>query len=410
MRYESDRYESDATTKPGSAAKPGAAAKRGPAGKRGKSRRDPLWARLLVIFGALLMLGSGGAIVTSKLVFAEALSGVHQQNLLGDEANRPEHHATISGAKNVLLIGLDARPSQDPTELVRSDSIIIVHINAQHDQAYLVSIPRDTSVEIPPFEKTRFLGQREKINAAFAFGNKDGGGLAGGTELLVKTIRVLYGINVDAVAIVDFTGFQQVVKVLGGVTMYVDQETTSVHIGWDRNNKVTMPYKINADTGKIAYKIAGVTPKVYHVGTQHLAPWEALDYVRQRELLPNGDYDRERHQQQFIKAIFKEILSANTLSDPIKLKKVLDVVGQSMTVDSGPVSIEDWIFAMKSIGGGDLVTLKTNNGTFHSTTINGQEVESLDDNTLAMLAAVRDDTVGTFVANHPELVTANSGP
>ena len=377
---------------------------------RGRPRRrrtDPLWAKLFVIFGALLMLGAGGSIVGFKLVFAEALSGVHQDHLFGAEGPQ---HASITGAKNVLLIGLDTRPNSNPTDLIRSDSIIVVHVSASHDQAYLVSIPRDTSVEIPAFPKTRFLGQREKINAAFAFGNANGGGIAGGSELLIKTIRTLYGIAIDAVAIVDFTGFQQVVNVLGGVDMYVDQETTSVHIGWDRNGKETAPYKINADTGKISYKVSGVTPQVYHKGRQHLAPWQALDYVRQRELLPNGDYDRERHQQQFIKAIFKEILSADTLTDPIKLKKVLDVVGHSMTVDSGGVSIEDWIFAMKSIGGNDVVTLKTNNGTFHSTVVNGQEVEALDDNTLAMLAAVRDDTVGTFVVDHPELVTANDGP
>jgi hypothetical protein len=44
-------------------------------------------------------------------------------------------------------------------------------------------------------------------------------------------------------------------------------------------------------------------------------PWQVLDYVRQRELLPNGDYDRRRHQQQFLMAVLKQTASAGTLTD-----------------------------------------------------------------------------------------------
>jgi len=142
---------------------------------------------------------------------------------------------------------------------------------------------------------------------------------------------------------------------------------------------------------------------------QHLAPWQALDFVRQRELLPHGDYDRQRHQQQFLKALFKEILSKNTLTDRAKLTKVLDVVGKAMTLDTGHVSIPDWIFAMKGITGDSLVTIKTNNGDFHGEKINGQTVETLDQNTVTLLGAVKDDTVAAFVLAHPELVASSDG-
>jgi LCP family protein required for cell wall assembly len=372
---------------------------------RKKRGRDPLWARLLVIFGALLMVGAGGAIVIGKVAIMQATKNIKQEDLLGSEGvqSQTKGHVTINGAKNILLVGLDNRPGQNTTDLVRADSIIIVHIAASHDRAYLTSIPRDTWVQIPAFPKTRFLGQSDKINSAFAFGNMNGGGKAGGVELLAKTIKSLWNISFDAAAIVDFTGFQQVVNVLGGVCMYIDQKTTSVHIG-SKNGKYAMPYKINADTGRVQYKIAGVTPKVYNVGYQCLQPWEALDFVRQRELLPNGDYDRERHQQQFIKAIFKKILSADTLTKPIKLNKVLGVVGRSMTVSTGGISIEDWAFAMRNIGGEDMLTIKTNNGTYHKSPVN-PGAEALDDNTLALLAAIRTDTVDQFVINHQDLVT-----
>ncbi|HKT04695.1 MAG TPA: LCP family protein [Rugosimonospora sp.] len=374
----------------------------------GKKRgRDPRWAQLLVIFGALLMMGAGGAIVVEKVAISEATRNIKQQDLLGDQGVQSQNkgHVTINGAKNILLVGLDNRPGQNPNDLVRADSIIVLHIAASHDRAYLISIPRDTWVHIPAFTKTKFQGQDDKINSAFAYGNTNGGGPAGGVELLAKTIKTLWNISFDAAAIVDFTGFQKVVNVLGGVCMTIDEKTISVHIGTNnKTGRYAMPYKISATTGRVEYKVPGTTPKVYEKGYQCLQPWEALDFVRQRELLPNGDYDRERHQQQFIKAIFKKILSADTLTNPIKLNKVLAVVGQSMTVSTGGISIADWAFAMRNIGANDMVTIKTNNGTFHKSTVNSG-AEALDDNTLALLGAVRDDAVDQFVLDHPTLVT-----
>src|SRR5262249_7766656 len=122
---------------------------RPPTGRKNKRRRDPLWARLLVIFGALLMMAAGGGIVIGKIAIVEATKNINQQDLLGAEgAQAQQKHVSISGPKNILLVGLDNRPGQNPTDLVRADSIIIVHVAASHDRAYLISIPRDTWVDI----------------------------------------------------------------------------------------------------------------------------------------------------------------------------------------------------------------------------------------------------------------------
>lgn len=373
--------------------------------KSGRGRRDPLWAKLLVILGALMMMGSGVLIVIERVALAEADKSITQDNLLGPEAAQANQHATITGPKNILLVGLDNRPGQDPNILIRADSIIIMHVASTHDRAYMVSIPRDTWVQIPANPKTKYYGGSEKINAAFAFGNQNGGGLKGGVQLLAKTIKTLYGISFDAAAIVDFTGFQQVVKVLGGVCMYVDEKTTSVHLGFKTGTKIeAQPYKLNPDTGKIVRPIRGVTPMVYNVGNHCFPAYQALDYVRQRELLADGDYGRQRHQKQFLKAVFKKVLSTGTLTNISKLNQVLGVIGKAMTVDTGGVSLGDWIFAMRGIGANDLTTLKTNNGGFHSDTINGRDVETLDADTLATLQAIRNDTVDQFLLNHQNLV------
>src|SRR4029434_1201348 len=97
------------------------------------------WARLFVVLGALLMMASGGALVATKMIFAKVSDVVAQENLLGDAGVQG---TTIEGPVNLLLVGLDQRESQDD-DSVRSDTIIMVHIPASHDQAYLVSIPRD---------------------------------------------------------------------------------------------------------------------------------------------------------------------------------------------------------------------------------------------------------------------------
>jgi LCP family protein required for cell wall assembly len=381
--------------------------------KRGGKRKDPLWAKLLVIFGALLMLGSGGTIVGSKVLVAEATKSVSKQNLLGSGGTAAKH-ATISGAKNILLVGVDTRVGQSSMGS-RSDSIIIMHIPASHDQGYMVSIPRDTYVSIPAYNngKQKYNGGKDKINAAFEFGSRGLTGAAAaqhGFELLEKTIQLLPGMSgmtFDAGAIVDFDGFKDVVNALGGVTMCVDEKTTSIHTGFTKSGKEEEPYHINSD-GTVGAKVPGVTAVVYQPGCQYMVAWRALDYVRQRDLLANqdGDYGRQRHQQQFIKAIFSKILSSGTLTNPAKLTKVMGTVGKAMTVDTGNFNIEDWIFAMKGIGASDLTTIKTNGGNYSTAYIGTQSIQTLNDTSLELLASVKSDTVGAFITQHPDWVAA----
>jgi LCP family protein required for cell wall assembly len=375
-------------------------------------RRDPRWARVLVVVGALTMVMAGGAIVAKNALFGFATRSVAQEDLLGDAGKKAEQkgRVSISGPKNILLIGIDARPNQASEDLVRADSILILHVPASHDAAFLVSIPRDTWVRIPPFNNgvKKYNGGSDKINAAYAFG---GDGLTGAqarkqaVKLLALTIKNLAGITFDGAAIVDFQGFQQVVNVLGGVDMYVDQRTISVHIGHNKKGETKVPFRqyTKADGSTGLDPIPGVTPVVYEVGYQHLAPWQALDYVRQRETLPNSDYDRQRHQQQFIKAIFKKVLSKDVLTNPITFNKVLDVVGKAMTIDSGGIDLADWAYAMRAIGGDDLLTVKTNNGTFNRSPEGTGE--ALDQNTMDLLAAIKANQVRSFITAHPDLVT-----
>lgn len=384
----------------------------GPSGGDGRRRthgeKRPLWARLLVIVVALLMVGSGAVLVGGKVLIAWATKSITQTNLLGNVGNQARdnaQHVNINGPVNVLLVGIDARPGQT-TDPGRSDSIIIMHMPASHNQAYLISIPRDTLVNIPADPKHGYAGGQEKINAAFFYGSLHGGGMAGGMALLATTIKSLYGIGFDAAAVVDFDGFRQVIGVLGGVTMCVDEKTTSIHVGFDtRTGKEEVPFTQDADLG--LQPVPGVKPVVYDPGCQHLAAWQALDYTRQRDLLANGDgdYGRQRHQQQLIKALFKQILSAGTLTNPSKVTAVLNTVGKAMTVDTGGISIEDWIFAMRGVTSNSMVTIKTNDGNYDSITVpNVGSCEQLTPTSLQLLQSVKTDTVQNFITAHPDWV------
>src|SRR5262249_20333555 len=138
---------------------------------------------------------------------------------------------SIDGAINLLMVGLDTRDT-NPAAGSRADSIIIAHVPASHDRVYLVSVPRDTSADLPAFPQSRFKGGSSKINASCFFGSNNGGGNAGGMQLLALTLKNMIGIQFDGGLIVNFDGFSDIVNKLGGVTMYVDENTMSLHHGF----------------------------------------------------------------------------------------------------------------------------------------------------------------------------------
>jgi polyisoprenyl-teichoic acid--peptidoglycan teichoic acid transferase len=372
----------------------------------GRGPQDPLWARILVIVGAVLMLVSGGLVIGNKVLFDAAVSNLNHSSLLDPNDQR---HVSINGPQNILLVGIDSRAGQSPNDPVRSDSIIILHIPATHDRAYLVSIPRDSYVAIPPFNNGVKTSREthDRINAAFAIG---GDGPVGadknkfGFRLLEQTIKQDFGITFSAGAIVDFAGFEAVVNGLGGVDMCIDEKTTSVHVGHTKDGRVKTPF--TQDGGHHFYPVAGVTPEVYNVGCRHLDGWQALDYVRQRDLLANGDsdYGRQRHQQQFIKAVFKEVLDKGFTS-PTKLPGLIKSVGAAMTIDNGNIGLEDWVFAMHSIGSSDIMNIKTNGGQFNPGPGDLSSYEMISPESMQLFAAIQSDKVEGFIADHSNWVS-----
>jgi anionic cell wall polymer biosynthesis LytR-Cps2A-Psr (LCP) family protein len=166
-----------------------------------------------------------------------------------------------------------------------------------------------------------------------------------------------------------------------------------------------MPYVLN-DDGTPKYKKQNVRAQVYEVGCRHFAAWEALDYVRQRDLLElkDADYGRQRHQQQFIKAVMKKTTSSGVLLNPVKVNSVMKSAGQAVSFYNNNVSLADWVFTLKGVSPDQMITLKANNGSFNSETINGKSYEILNQQSLDLLDAISKDQVGPFVAANPDMV------
>ncbi|MEU7587887.1 LCP family protein [Micromonospora sp. NPDC049230] len=366
----------------------------GGSAKKRTKRKDPLWARLTVVFGAVLMLSSGVGIVGGKVLIGQATGDIAQRNLLGDASKSDaEGGASLDGPIDMLLLGVDARERWAADD-VRSDSIIVLHIPATHDQAYLISIPRDTEVQIPARPKNGWSGGSAKINAAFEVGARNGGGWEGGAQLMAETIKGLTGVSFDGAAIINFGGFKNVIDTLGTVRICVSHEVKSKHMSFVDGKPMW-----NADAKKTGKKM---TPVVHKKGCQQMEGWAALDYSRQRYGLPGGDYDRQQNQQQLIKAMAKKATDGGMLTNPTKLQQLIKAAGKAFVLDTGGASIENFIFTMRGVTANELTMLKTNNGTFNGTS-NG--TEALNDETKEMFRAVKQDKLAEFVFAHPGVIS-----
>jgi LCP family protein required for cell wall assembly len=365
---------------------------------RNKRRARPRWALICAALGSLLMVGSGGLLVTSQVLVARYSGAVQTENLLPDEPG-DQHQAgsDLKGPLNFLLVGIDQRPNE-PEKLPLADSILILHVPAGLDRGYLISLPRDLLVDIPPFPKGGYAGGRNRINSAMSFGSRVPGqarpNVAQGFGLLAETVSKYTGIQrFDAGAIISFVGFQRIVDAMGGVDLYVDTPVKSEHRKPDGTMRTLKPGG-GGYTGPQAQ---------YPVGRHHLKGWQALDYVRQRYGLPNQDYDRQRHQQQFIKAMIAQAFSKDVVTNPIKLDRVLRAAGRSVTFDGQGHSVVDYAFALKNIRADSVVALKLPGASvFDGESYAG---EQLKPPAQEYFTAVRNDRVDQFVIAHPGLVT-----
>ena len=209
-----------------------------------------------------------------------------------------EHLIGRTSGTNWLLVGSDSRAGltarkQEELDIggdlgsQRTDTIMLMHIPYGGGQRVLVSIPRDSYVNIPGHG----MG---KINSAFSLG---------GAQLLVKTIEQAAGVHIDHYMEVGFSGFADMTDALEGV-------------------EICPKYPINDP-------YAGL---YIDAGCQLADGKVALGYVRTRQT-PRGDLDRVTHQREFLESFVKKATSPATILNPLTFFPLMKAAGASLTLD-----------------------------------------------------------------------------
>lgn len=210
-----------------------------------------------------------------------------QSFLLGylkDEPGTKKTKTIAEGERtNILLLGVDAREGETKS---RADTIILASIDPKLNKVALVSIPRDTRMDIEG-------SPSDKINSA---------NMVGGPAFTAEKVSELIGEDIDYYVEMDFEGFKNIIDTLGGVDINVEEKM----------------YKPQEDINLKA-------------GLQHLNGEQALGFVRYRDYVM-GDIDRTAHQQAFLKALGKELLKAKNL---VKLPSLAREVNRNIDTNLG---------------------------------------------------------------------------
>lgn len=253
--------------------------------------------RWVIISFLLILLGFGGyfgykAYNSIKNIFANDsgllnLLGGNQGQLLKGE---------IDGRVNILLLGVGDEDHQGST---LSDTMIVASYSTSDKAVSMISIPRDTYVEMPN-------DVYAKINSAHAYGEQKEKGL--GPDWAIKVVEEYSGLPIHYFARVDFSGLEKIVDSLGGVT-------------------------VNVENSFCDYSYPGRgyrNPVCFNKGEQQMDGEEALVYSRSRKALgvEGSDFARAKRQQNLLVAIKNKALSAETVFNPARVLAVLETLGE----------------------------------------------------------------------------------
>lgn len=223
---------------------------------------------------------------------------------------------------DLLLLGI--RGENDPNGGLLSDTIMLISYKKDTGQLALFSIPRDLYIDIPGISK------KERINYAYAYGeSKEYGG--GGLKLSKRIVSNIIGLNIDYAVSVDFKAFQEIVDILGGVTVYRDKPFIE-DMQWQGEGIETSPFWYKKS---ITDELTGETKEIWalHVpaGKSVLDGSAALYYVRSR--FTTSDFDRAKRQQEILLSLKEKGLSLGVLANPFKVLKIMDSLKRNLKTD-----------------------------------------------------------------------------
>jgi len=268
-------------------------------------RRTLKWLAIVVTL-LLLAGGATGFYLYQRLQGNIEVGDYLNDNFLGTQ--RPTKEATQAPDEkeplNILVMGSDTRAGQgkgygDPSKITgaRSDTTLLVHLPADRESALVVSIPRDTIVDVPSCKTDTGTSSpyTDRFNSAFSLG---------GPGCTIKTVEQNTGVFIDHFVIVDFSGFNDIVDALGGVDVCLPYAVV------EPKSKLNLPAGITTVTGD-----------------------QALAFVRVRAIGTGSDIDRIDRQQAFLSSLIEKARSSGTLLNPVKLVRFLEAATKSLTTD-----------------------------------------------------------------------------
>jgi LCP family protein required for cell wall assembly len=275
--------------------------------RESKGRRKLRWGRLflvLFLFCAVAAVMAG----TAMYVYFNTMPAVVSTPAVTNSEKPAE---ILTKRVNILIIGIDDGEDKDNPSR-RSDTLMLASINPEDGTIKLLSIPRDTRVNI--------LGHKgpDKISHAYAYG---------GVDLTVQTVQRFLSVPINYYVAVDWRGFIKMIDILGGVDLYVEN-----------NMDYEDPY---ADLEIHLKK-----------GYQHLDGKKAGQYVRFRhdEL---GDIGRVQRQQRFLKALTNEMMQMGTI---LKLPAIASTLSQYVDTNMNTMSMLKLANSLKNFKEGSLHT------------------------------------------------------
>jgi LCP family protein required for cell wall assembly len=230
-------------------------------------------------------------------------------------------HRPVYGVQNILLLGSQTRKGQgkgfgsNPSlNTSNSDNLLLVHLDATHSHAIILSIPRDTIVYEPGCRARPSIGTG--IWGPYQSAIIDGAMNIGGPSCAVSTVKDLTGIKLDHFVMFDFNSFRAMVDAIGGVEVCVPP--SGYHDPFSR---------LNLSGGK-------------HLLTYN----QALAYVRTRHGVSadgdtGGDLPRIMLQQAFISSVIQKVNTQGILSNSVQLLRIADTATRALTVDQGLDSV-----------------------------------------------------------------------
>ncbi len=212
---------------------------------------------------------------------------------------------------NILLLGIDQRPDENPN-IARTDTMIILTLDPATKTAGMMSIPRDLYVPLPN------RNMQDRINTAHVYG---------GPSYAMQTVEYNFGIPIQHYVRVNFNALTTLVDLVGGIDVYVDQNI----------NDPTYP---NMNYGYDPFSIS--------VGWHHMDGATALKYVRTRH--GSSDFYRMRRQQQVIMALRDRILSTDAITKLLpNAPQILQTMQSSISTDLSPSEIVQLILFAKDL-------------------------------------------------------------